>query len=343
MYSLIRPLLFRLDPERAHDVVLATLAALSGSAMAVRAMRARRRPAPGAPVELMGLALGRGIGLAAGLDKHARAFPALQALGFDWVEVGTVTPQPQAGNERPRLFRLEADRALVNRMGFNSCGIERFLHNLRARRAHCDGVVGVNIGKNAATPMENAEDDYVWALEKVQPYADYVAVNISSPNTRSLRELQNADRLKSFIDVLLDKRDRLAAANGRRVPVALKVSPDLAEEELPPMAALLRDRDIDAVIATNTTTTRPAGLQSAHAGESGGLSGAPLEPLATRVVAALHHHLDGRVPVIGAGGVEDADTVARKLAAGAGAVQCYTAFIYQGPRLLARLHGTAAE
>jgi len=341
MYSLIKPLLFRLDPERAHDIVLNTLAALSGSAMAMRAMRARRRP-PDKPVSVMGVTAANGFGLAAGLDKNARAFPALRALGFGWIEAGTVTPRPQPGNDKPRLFRLEKDRALINRMGFNSCGVERFIDNLASRRGRYDSILGVNIGKNARTPIEDAEADYLYALEMVYPYADYVTVNISSPNTQSLRELQHVERLKGFIDTLLDKRDALAAARGRRLPLALKLSPDLPDDDLPALCALLRERGVDGVIATNTTVSRPEGLQSPECGETGGLSGRPLEPLATRVVAGLHEHLQGSVPIIGAGGVEDAATAARKLSAGACALQCYTAFIYQGPRLLERLQPRSA-
>lgn len=342
MYSLIRPLLFRLDPEKAHDIVINTLAALSGSAMAMRAMRVRQRPADANAVTFMGLTAANGVGLAAGLDKDARAFPALRALGFGWVETGTVTPRPQPGNDKPRLFRLESDRALINRMGFNSCGIDRFIGNLASRRSRYDTILGVNIGKNARTPMADAEADYLQALEKVYPYADYVAVNISSPNTQSLRDLQHVERLKVFIDALLDKRDALAEAQGRRVPVALKLSPDLPTGDLPPICDVLRDRGVDGVIATNTTTSRPTTLQSPGRVETGGLSGRPLESLATRVVAALHEHLGGSVPIIGAGGVEDANTAARKLAAGALAVQCYTAFIYQGPPLVQRLQAVAA-
>jgi dihydroorotate dehydrogenase len=342
MYSLIRPLLFRLDPERAHDIVLAVLGSLSASDMAMRAMRARGTVASGRTGHFMGLTAPGDVGLAAGLDKDARAFPALRALGFGWIEVGTVTPRPQPGNDRPRLFRLERDRALINRMGFNSRGVDRFIEALAARRHRYDSVLGINIGKNADTPMDRAEDDYLYALERVHPYADYVTVNISSPNTQSLRELQHVDRLASFVDVLLGRRDALQQANGRRVPIAFKLSPDIREEELPAICRVLRERSVDGVIATNTTTSRPANLHGAARAEAGGLSGRPLETLATRVVAALYQHLGGEVPIIGAGGVEDAATAERKRAAGACAVQCYTAFIYQGPRLFHRLKPTAA-
>lgn len=337
MYSLIKPLLFRLDPERAHDIVMSVLAALSRSDKAIRAMEMRRPPSTGNPVALMNLQAANRFGLAAGLDKDARAFPALRAFGFGWIEVGTVTPRPQAGNERPRLFRLETDRALINRMGFNSCGVERFTRNLAALRRRCDSIVGVNIGKNAATPLDNAVDDYLHALEKVYPYADYVAVNVSSPNTRSLRDLQHIDRLGALLGALQDKREGLSAADGRVVPLAVKLSPDLPPGELGPLCRLLRERAVDGVIATNTTTSRPTGLTGAARDQDGGLSGPPLEPLATRMVAELHEHLGDEVPIIGVGGVDDAASAARKMAAGASAVQCYTAFIYQGPRLLDRL------
>ena len=334
MYSLIRPLLFALDPERAHDIVMSVLAALSGSSMAMRTMRARRPDFPSPPVSFMNLTAANGFGLAAGLDKDARAFPALAALGFGWIEAGTVTPLPQPGNDKPRLFRLQEDRALINRMGFNSCGMARFLRNLDSRRAHYDSILGVNIGKNARTPMERAQDDYLYALEQAYPHADYIAVNVSSPNTESLRDLQHVDRLAALLGGLLDKRERLRSRDGRRVPIAVKLSPDLPEDELEPVCGLLRSQGIDAVIATNTTTSRPAGLKSRSGDERGGLSGPPLEPLATATVAALREHLGGEIPIIGVGGVEDAATAAGKLAAGARAVQCYTAFIYQGPALL---------
>lgn len=343
MYSLIRPLLFRLDAERAHDVVMATLAALSGSAMAMRAMRARRPRAARGGACVMGLSVANGIGLAAGLDKQARAFPALQALGFGWVEVGTVTPRPQAGNPRPRLFRLREDRALVNRMGFNSVGVERFIANLASRRRHCDAPLGINIGKNAATPVADAEADYLHALEQVYGHADYVAVNISSPNTESLRTLQHSARLERFIDTLLRRRDALADRHGRRVPLAFKLAPDLADHELAPVCAVLRGRGVDGVIATNTTVQRPARLASPAAAQAGGLSGRPLEARATRMVGALHAELGGQIPIIGVGGVEDPTSLARKLAAGAVAVQCYTAFIYQGPGLARRLAAAFAQ
>lgn len=338
MYSLIKPLLFRLDPERAHDVVMATLSALSGSAMAMRAMRARRDV--GESIPIMGLTAANAFGLAAGLDKDGRAFPALQALGFGWVEVGTVTPRPQPGNDRPRMFRLEEDRALINRMGFNSCGVERFVRNVLSRRPLYDGVLGVNIGKNADTPMDAAPDDYVHALEKVYPYADYVAVNVSSPNTQSLRELQHIDRLAVLLQRLVEKREQLRGSGERLVPLAVKLSPDLPAEDVRPLCDLLLERSVDGVIATNTTVSRPDGLHDPNRNQPGGLSGAPLEPLATRMVAALGDRLGDEIPVIGVGGIGDAATVRRKLDAGACAVQCYTAFIYQGPALPERLRPT---
>lgn len=335
MYSLIKPLLYRLDPERSHDIVMGVLAALSRSDAALRVMGVNRRPAT--PISLMGLPVPGGVGLAAGLDKDARAFPALRAIGFDWIEIGTVTPRPQPGNDKPRLFRLETDRALINRMGFNSCGVEQFVRNLAARRRRYDSILGVNIGKNADTPIENAADDYLHVFERVYGHADYVAVNISSPNTRSLRDLQNVDRLETLITALRDKRRRLQDETGRRVPLAVKLSPDLPAGTLPTLCDLLKERDVDGVIATNTTTSRPAGLRDRDRDEAGGLSGPPLEAMSTQMVSELHRYLGEDVPVIGVGGVEDAATAERKRSAGARAVQCYTAFVYQGPRLLRRL------
>ncbi|MBS1270645.1 MAG: Dihydroorotate dehydrogenase (quinone) [Gammaproteobacteria bacterium] len=338
MYSLIKPLLFRLEPERAHNIVIDTLAALSGSAMGMRAMRVRRPPISKAgAVSFMNLTASNRFGLAAGLDKDARAFPALRALGFGWIEVGTVTPRPQPGNEKPRLFRLTNERALINRMGFNSCGMGQFIRNIASRRLHYDSILGVNIGKNARTPIDRAEDDYVYALEKVYPYADYVAVNVSSPNTQSLRDLQHVERLKTLVGALLSKREKLRGIDNRRVPIAIKLAPDLPGETLGPICEMLRTEGVDGVIATNTTAMRPKALTGPHKGQTGGLSGPPLEALATRVIAGLHEHLGEDLPIIGVGGVEDAAGAARKISAGARAVQCYTAFIYRGPGLLERL------
>jgi len=336
VYTLIKPLLFRLDPERAHDVVLAVLAAISQSDLLVRSMRRRRREA-GDGTGFMGLTVPNRVGLAAGLDKDGRAFPALRALGFGWIEVGTVTPRPQPGNARPRLFRLDEDRALINRMGFNSRGIEELLRNITRLRSRYDSVLGINIGKNARTSLENAAEDYLYALEAVHPFADYIAVNISSPNTQALRELQHAGRLESLLDALSSRRDALAGSTGRQVPIAVKLSPDLPEDELQPVCTALRGHGIDGVIASNTTTSRPPGLVSRHKDEAGGLSGRPVETLSTHLVGALRGELGPDVPIIGVGGVEDAATAARKLSAGATALQCYTAFIYQGPRLVQRL------
>lgn len=343
MYSLIKPLLFRLDPERAHDVVMSVLAALSGSSMAMRAMRVHRPPAGREPVSFMGLAPVAPYGLAAGLDKDGRAFPALGALGFGWVEIGTVTPRPQPGNDKPRLFRLPRERALINRMGFNSRGVDALTHSVAARRGHYDAILGINIGKNARTPLNRAADDYVEALRAVHPLADYVAINVSSPNTASLRELQHIDHLRSLLRALSKERDELEASSGRRVPIAVKLSPDLPEAELHPVCDVMREAGVDGVIATNTTTSRPPGLAGPGRDEAGGLSGPPMEPIATRMVAALHGTLGGDLPIIGVGGIEDAATATRKLSAGAVAVQCYTAFIYQGPRLIRHLSAPEAR
>ncbi|HLF22969.1 MAG TPA: dihydroorotate dehydrogenase (quinone), partial [Burkholderiales bacterium] len=313
---------------------------IPGITALLRARYARR--VPRLAVEVLGLHFPNPIGLAAGLDKDARYVRPLAALGFGWLELGTVTPQPQPGNAKPRLFRIAAQHALINRMGFNSDGLRTFVGNLARRAKPC--LLGVNIGKNTTTPLEHARDDYVAALRAVYIHAAYVAVNISSPNTPGLRELQERERLGQFLQELKTEQAALARAHQLYVPLALKIAPDLSEEQFAFIAQAVLANGIDAVIATNTTLARPGLDKDLIAGESGGLSGRPLKALATRAVRALFRHLNGRVPIIGVGGIENADDAWERLVAGADLLQIYTALIYDGPRVVRQIvEGLAAR
>ncbi len=332
LYALLHRLLFLLDPETSHNMALYGMARLSASPrLLTRISHWVAADTPALPIRLMGLEFPNPVGLAAGFDKDARAFPALAEFGFGWIETGTVTPRPQPGNPRKRLFRLAEDHAIINRMGFNSNGLDPFIENLRRLRRYSNAIVGVNLGKNAATPMDRATEDYLIGLDAVYPLADYVAINISSPNTRSLRELQNVVYLNGFLESLNTRRMQLADRHGRRVPLAVKIAPDLDDAEIDGVAELLPRHDIDAVIATNTTVQRPAQLRSKHRVETGGLSGRPLRPLSDRVIKRLYTRLRGDVPIIGVGGIENARDACDKMAAGADLVQLYTSLIYQGP------------
>jgi dihydroorotate dehydrogenase len=334
LYQLTRPLLFAFDPETAHDLAFGNLA----RAHALGLTRVLRPHVAADPVEVMGLSFPNPVGLAAGLDKNGEYIDALGDLGFGFIEVGTVTPRPQPGNPRPRVFRLPRARALINRLGFNNEGIDRFVANVAASRSFSaqGGVLGLNIGKNAATPLGQAVDDYVTCLRKVYPLlvqrAGYVAVNISSPNTRDLRSLQGSERL---LGSLRDERARLADRHGKRVPMAVKIAPDLDDTELPRIAETLLAHDIDALIATNTTVVRDAVAGLPHADEAGGLSGAPLQQRSTAVIGVLAKHLAGRLPIIGVGGIMSGEDAAAKVHAGASLVQIYTGLIYRGPALVA--------
>jgi dihydroorotate dehydrogenase len=328
LYELARPLLFHIDPETAHDLALPSfklfhrlgLAGLPGGAIAGRGVRA------------MGLDFPNPVGLAAGLDKDGEFIDALAAFGFGFLEVGTATPRPQPGNPRPRMFRIVEREAIINRMGFNSAGVARLAENVR--RARYDGILGINIGKNFDTPLERAAEDYVACLEQVYPLASYVTVNISSPNTKDLRRLQQAASLGAFLATLTEARDRLARSRKRRVPLAVKIAPDLDDEEIGAIAAALLDYGIDAAIATNTTVSRKGVEGLAHADEAGGLSGAPLRALATAAIRTLGAALKGRIPIIGVGGIMSADDAREKLDAGASLVQVYTGLVYRGPGLV---------
>ncbi len=328
MYSLARPLLFMLDAETAHHVTLGALRALSALGLA-----ASTAPAPAAcSRRVFGIDFPNPVGLAAGLDKNGRYLDALAQLGFGFIEIGTVTPRPQPGNPRPRVFRLPAARGIINRLGFNSEGVDRLVENVR--RARYRGPLGINIGKNAVTPLERAADDYVECLRKVYPLATYVTVNISSPNTRDLRQLQDTAALDDLLGRLKREQCRLADAHGRQVPLAIKIAPDLDAAQIASMAGLLRRHRVEAVIATNTTTSRDGVAGLAHADEAGGLSGAPVTSLSTRIVGELCRALEGEIPVIGVGGIMSGADAREKIAAGASLVQVYSGLVYRGPALV---------
>lgn len=338
MYPLIRPLLFALDAETAHDLTLGLLRRayrLPGVQTLMRTCYARR--APNLPQRVMGLDFPNPVGLAAGLDKNARVLRPLMDMGFGWLELGTVTPRPQPGNPKKRMFRLTHQAAIINRMGFNSEGLAVFLANL-ARQQPRPGIIGINIGKNRDTPPERALDDYLPALRAVYPQADYVAINISSPNTPGLRSLQDEAPLSALLDALKREQTTLAQQYGRYVPLALKIAPDLEDADIDSIARLVQAHRFDAVIATNTTLARPGVEESEpHAQEVGGLSGRPLGPLATRVIRRLYATFQGKTAIIGVGGIGSAEDAWEKLVAGADLIQVYTAFTYQGPGLITRI------
>ena len=322
LYGLARPFFFSLDEENAHQLALRA-AGLAGIFTA---------PIPRSPVRVMGIEFPNPIGLAAGLDKNAEHIDAMAALGFGFIEVGTVTPRAQPGNPRPRLFRLPEREAIINRFGFNNVGVDAFIANVR--RSRWKGVIGINIGKNADTPAERAIDDYVTGLEKVYPHAAYVTINISSPNTKGLRTLQEAHNLDALLFRLSGMRTDLAQRHSRAVPLVVKVAPDLTADEIQAIADSVRRHRIDGLIATNTTISR-AGVEGLrHANEAGGLSGAPVREMATRVLAAFAAALKGEVALIGAGGIMSGAHAAEKFRAGAALVQLYTGLIYRGPDLV---------
>ncbi|MBP6999408.1 MAG: quinone-dependent dihydroorotate dehydrogenase [Tepidiphilus sp.] len=324
-YCLARPALFALDPETAHDLTIRAFATLGR-------MLPPPEPPRRAPITLMGLEFPNRVGLAAGLDKNGEAIDGLARLGFGFIEVGTVTPRPQPGNPKPRLFRLPQARALINRMGFNNDGVDALVERARARRWR--GILGINLGKNADTPIERALDDYLLGLRRVWTTADYVTINVSSPNTRALRELQRGDSLAALLAGLREEAERLAASQGKRTPLVLKIAPDLEESELDLIAEKVLAYRIDGVIATNTTVSREGVAQLPHGQETGGLSGEPLRERATAVLAALAQRLQGRVPLIAAGGILSGEDARAKLRAGASLVQLYTGLIYRGPALV---------
>jgi dihydroorotate dehydrogenase len=329
LYSLFRPLFFALDPETAHDVVLSGLdvaAKLRMAGLVVPRM-------PDDPVDVMGLRFPNRVGLAAGLDKNAAHIDGLAALGFGHVECGTVTPRAQPGNPKPRLFRLPSAQALINRMGFNNEGLDAFVAN--AGRSRYRGVLGLNIGKNLDTPINRAADDYIACLRGCYASASYVTINVSSPNTKGLRDLQHQTALAKLVTRLKSEQAKLAERHGKYTPIALKIAPDLDGASIDSIAKLLVKHRVDAVIATNTTLARDAVQGLPHANEAGGLSGRPLRERATQVVHRLARALDGALPIVGVGGILSGEDAKEKLDAGASLVQLYTGLIYRGPELVA--------
>jgi len=330
-YPLVRSMLFSMDPETAHTLTLSALQRAYDCAL-TRGMLHQR---PTHPVTLMGLPLSNPVGLAAGLDKNGEHIDALGNLGFGFIEVGTVTPRPQPGNPKPRLFRLPRAQALINRLGFNNQGLDTFVANVQrsAWRRH-GGILGLNIGKNADTPIERATDDYLISLSGVYPHADYVTVNISSPNTQNLRTLQDGDELAGLLQALQARRTALAQAHGRHVPIAVKIAPDLDDAQIDAIADTLPRFGIDGIIATNTTLQRSAVQGLPHATETGGLSGPPVHALSLRVIERLRQRLGRDMAIIGVGGIISGRQAQEKIAAGADAVQLYTGLIYRGPALV---------
>jgi dihydroorotate dehydrogenase len=328
LYQSIRPLLFRLDPEIAHHLTLAGLQALTK----LGKFNPLRRTNQGSARTVMGLGFPNPVGLAAGLDKNGDCIEGFAALGFGFIEIGTVTPRPQPGNVLPRLFRLPEAESIINRMGFNNKGVDHLVRRVQA--AKFDGVLGINIGKNRDTPVERALDDYLECLRKVYAHAGYVTVNISSPNTPGLRDLQTGDSLEALLAGLAAEREALAQTHGRRVPLAVKIAPDLDADEIKDIAAALVRHGIDAVIATNTTASREGVEHLKHGGEAGGLSGRPVFAKSTAVVRQLAAALQGKLPIIACGGIFSAADARQKLDAGASLVQIYSGLIYKGPGLV---------
>lgn len=327
MYNLARDLLFRLSPETSHELAIDLIGA--GGRLGLNTLLGRQ---PALPVTVMGLTFANPVGLAAGLDKNGDAIDGFAQLGFGFVEIGTVTPRPQPGNPKPRLFRLPQAQAIINRMGFNNHGVDHLVERVRAARYR--GVLGINIGKNVDTPVERAVDDYLACLDKVYDLAGYVTVNVSSPNTPGLRNLQFGDSLKRLLEALGERQRHLAQRYGRHVPLAIKIAPDMSDEETVEVARALLECGMDGVIATNTTLGREGVEGLLHGDEAGGLSGAPVRAKSTHTVRVLAGELGGRLPIIAAGGITEGAHAAEKIAAGASLVQVYSGFIYRGPALI---------
>jgi dihydroorotate dehydrogenase len=326
MYSLLRPLLFSLDPETAHHATLDALKTAHSLGMLCA------KPTSENPRTVMGLDFPNPLGLAAGLDKNGAYIDALAALGFGFIEIGTVTPRPQPGNPKPRMFRLPEAKAIINRMGFNNLGVDTLIENVK--RAKFRGVLGINIGKNFDTPIEKAASDYLIGLRKVYTHASYVTINISSPNTKNLRQLQSGDELEALLEQLKAEQEILANLHGKYVPLAVKIAPDLDQEQIRQIASLLIRHRIDGVIATNTTLSREGVENLPHGNEAGGLSGLPVREKSTAVIRQLSAALDGALPIIGVGGILSGADAVEKIQAGAALVQIYSGMIYRGPDLV---------
>jgi len=329
MFSLLRQCLFSLPTETSHHLALDSLK----WAEKLKLSSLLASPQPQSPVTVMGLEFPNPVGMAAGLDKNAEYIDGLAALGFGFIEVGTVTPKPQPGNPKPRLFRLPDAQAIINRMGFNNHGVDYLIEQVK--RSRYDGILGINIGKNKDTPAEKAVDDYLICMRKVYPHASYITVNLSSPNTPGLRDLQFGEPLEQLLAQLKEEQKLLAEQYQRYVPVAVKIAPDMAEDDIQQVAEALVRNGIDGVIATNTTIAREAVKDLPHGEEAGGLSGAPLTQASTVVIKALAEALHGRLPIIGVGGIMSGDDAKAKMEAGASLVQIYSGFIYKGPKLVA--------
>lgn len=327
-YPYVRPLLFKLAPETAHHTTLTLLKMAHSTGL----NKLITQPVEHQPVTVMGLNFKNPVGLAAGLDKNGDYIDALAALGFGFVEIGTVTPRPQPGNPKPRMFRLPEHRAIINRMGFNNLGIDHLLEQIK--QCQYKGILGINIGKNADTPIAKATDDYLICLSKAYPVASYITINISSPNTKNLRQLQQGEEIKNLLGTLKEKQAKLQSEFNRYVPLVVKIAPDLTPNEISHIAQLLLDLELDGVIATNTTISRDKITSHPLAEEKGGLSGSPVKQSSTAVVATLSDALDGKIPIIAAGGIMNAGDAEQKIEAGASLVQIYTGLIYQGPQLI---------
>ncbi|SJN56387.1 quinone-dependent dihydroorotate dehydrogenase [Vibrio ruber] len=328
LYRIARSGFFQLDAEKAHDLAIQNFKRFTGTPLDLL----YRQHLPHRPVECMGLTFKNPVGLAAGLDKNGECIDAFGAMGFGFVEVGTVTPKPQPGNDKPRLFRLVEAEGIINRMGFNNQGVDQLIENVK--KANYDGVLGINIGKNKDTPIEKGSDDYLICMEKVYPYAGYIAVNISSPNTPGLRSLQYGEALDELLTLLKAKQAELAKQHDKYVPLALKIAPDLSDDELEQICQSLLRNNIDGVIATNTTLDRSIVTGMKHATEAGGLSGRPVQLRSTEVIRKLYQELGEQIPIIGVGGIDSYVSAKEKLLAGAKLVQVYTGFIYHGPGLV---------
>jgi len=327
-YSAIRKILFKIDPETIHEMTIKGFKATGATPLNLL----YKQKVQSKPIDVMGISFPNPVGLAAGLDKNGECINAFAAMGFGFIEIGTVTPRPQPGNDKPRIFRLPEANAVINRMGFNNKGVDYLVDQVR--KANFSGVLGINIGKNKDTPEDKAKDDYIHCMRKVYNFATYITINISSPNTPGLRSLQYGDALNELLSALKAEQKQLAEQYDKYIPIAVKIAPDLSEDEIGSIAQCLVDNNIDGVIATNTTLSREGVEDLEHGQEQGGLSGAPVKDKSTQVIKLLAKALDNRLPIIGVGGIASGGDAKEKIVAGAKLVQVYTGFIYQGPNLV---------